>query len=56
MLVCFLKSNGLYEKKEWKLKEQVIEKMVFLKVYYCNIKEIFYLMVFIDGMKWYDCF
>lgn len=39
MLARLLKSNGLYEKKERKSKEQATEKMVFPKVYYRNTKE-----------------
>lgn len=56
MLARLLKSNGLYEKKERKSKEQATEKMVFPKVYYRNTKEILYLTVPTDGMKWHDRF
>ncbi|WP_430605590.1 FtsK/SpoIIIE domain-containing protein [Enterococcus sp. DIV0774] len=51
-----LKSNGLYDKKERKSNEKTTEKMIFPKVYYRNTKEILYLTVPTDGMKWHDRF
>lgn len=56
MLARMLKSNGLYDKKERKSNEKTIEKMIFPKVYYRNTKEILYLTVPTDGMKWHDRF
>jgi len=56
MLARMLKSNGLYDKKERKTNERTTEKMIFPKVYYRNTKEILYLTVPTDGMKWHDRF
>ncbi|EQA5469389.1 FtsK/SpoIIIE domain-containing protein [Enterococcus faecalis] len=56
MLARMLKSNGLYDKKERKSNEKTTEKMIFPKVYYRNTKEILYLTVPTDGMKWHDRF
>ncbi|EGO8211581.1 FtsK/SpoIIIE domain-containing protein [Enterococcus faecalis] len=56
MLARMLKSNGLYDKKERKSNEKNTEKMIFPKVYYRNTKEILYLTVPTDGMKWHDRF
>lgn len=56
MLARMLKSNGIYEKKEQKSKERVKEKLIFPKVYYRNTREILYLTVPTDGMKWHDRF
>lgn len=56
MLARMLESNGLYEKKERKSNERTTEKMLFPKVYYRNTKEILYLTVPTDGMKWHDRF
>ncbi|EQA5372445.1 FtsK/SpoIIIE domain-containing protein [Enterococcus faecalis] len=56
MLALMLKSNGLYDKKERKSNEKTTEKMIFPKVYYRNTKEILYLTVPTDGMKWHDRF
>uniref|UniRef100_UPI0021C71474 FtsK/SpoIIIE domain-containing protein n=1 Tax=Enterococcus faecalis TaxID=1351 RepID=UPI0021C71474 len=56
MLARMLKSNGLYDKKERTSNQRTTEKMIFPKVYYRNTKEILYLTVPTDGMKWHDRF
>lgn len=56
MLARLLESNGLYEKKKRKSKDQTREKIIFPKVYYRSTKEILYLTLPTDGMKWHDRF
>ncbi|EQA5430592.1 FtsK/SpoIIIE domain-containing protein [Enterococcus faecalis] len=56
MLARLLESNGLYEKKKSRSKDQTREKMIFPRVYYRSTKEILYLTLPTDGMKWHDRF
>lgn len=56
MLARLLKSNDLYEKRVQKNTDKNHERLLFPKVFYRHTKDILYLTVPTDGMKWHDRF